>query len=78
MINIPRCEHPDPQKFIAEIRAMEDRMEIPNGFDCIRDEDIPLIAERCMKETNPTYPVPHIFTKEDLEVFIKDHLQIKN
>ncbi|MBE6736757.1 MAG: iron-containing alcohol dehydrogenase [Clostridia bacterium] len=66
------------KKFIAEIRAMEDRMEIPYGFDCIRDEDIPLIAERCMKETNPTYPVPHIFTKEDLEVFIKDHLQIKN
>ena len=66
------------KKFIAEIRAMEDRMDIPYGFDCIRDEDIPLIAERCIKETNPTYPVPHIFTKEDLEVFIKEHLQIKN
>ena len=65
------------KKFIAEIRAMEDRMEIPYGFAEIRDEDIPVIAERCIKETNPTYPVPHIFSQEELEVFIKDHLQIK-
>lgn len=65
------------KKFIQAIRDMEDRMEIPYGFDCIRDEDIPLIAERCMHEVNPTYPVPHIFTQEDLEVFIKDHIQLK-
>lgn len=63
--------------FMAEIRAMEDRMGIPEGFDCIKDEDIPLIAKRCMAEVNPTYPVKHIFTQQEIEDFIRKDLQIK-
>lgn len=63
--------------FMAEVRAMEDRMEIPYGFDCIKDEDIPIIAERCMAEVNPTYPVKHIFTQQEIEEFIREHIQIK-
>ena len=64
------------KKFVKAIRDMEDRMEIPYGFKEIQTEDIPIIAQRCMAEVNPTYPVPHIFSQEDLEWFIKNHLQI--
>lgn len=63
--------------FVAEIRAMNERMNIPTGFDCIKEEDIPTIAERCIAETNPTYPVKHIFTQGELESFIRNHLMIK-
>ena len=69
-------DHVKAKAFVAEIRAMEDRMGIPKGFTCIKEEDIPLIAERCMKEVNPTYPVKHIFTKEEIEKFIKEELII--
>ena len=61
--------------FIAAVREMEDRMEIPTGFDCIKEEDIPLIAERCRAEVNPTYPVKHIFTQEELEDFIRNYIK---
>ncbi len=62
--------------FLAEIRAMEDRMDIPTGFDCIKEEDIPMIAERCMAEVNPTYPVKHIFTQAEIEDFIRKDIKL--
>ena len=39
--------------FIAEIRAMNKRMEIPTGFDFIKEEDIPGLAKIAEKEGNP-------------------------
>jgi alcohol dehydrogenase len=51
--------------FIEAIKALNSRMKIPNKFDCIKDEDIPTIAERALMECNPTYPVPKIMSKED-------------
>ena len=47
--------------FIAEIRAMNARMGIPDHFDCIRSEDIPLMASWACREANPIYPVPVIY-----------------
>ena len=47
--------------FIAEIRAMNTRMGIPDHFDCIRKEDIPLMATWAAQEANPVYPVPVIY-----------------
>lgn len=49
--------------FIAEIRAMNKRMNIPTGFDNIKQEDIPQMAEWALKEANPTYPVPVLYNK---------------
>ena len=40
-------------------------MDIPEHFDFIKDEDIPTIVERALKEGNPLYPVPKIMDKED-------------
>ena len=47
--------------FIAEIRAMNARMGIPDHFDTIREEDIPLMSKWASQEANPLYPVPVIY-----------------
>lgn len=51
------------KKFIAEIRAMNDRMGIGNGFDCIRDKDVEQMITWAYKETNPLYPVPVLYDR---------------
>ena len=47
--------------FIAEIRAMNARMGIPDHFDTIREEDIPLMSKWASQEANPVSPVPVIY-----------------
>lgn len=58
--------------FIAEVRAMNERMGIGTGFDCIKDEDIDTIAKRALKEGNPLYPVPKIMEQADCVALIKE------
>lgn len=51
--------------FIAEIRRMNQDMNIIDKFDFIEDKDIPQMVKWAMKEANPIYPVPVIWgTKE--------------
>lgn len=59
------------EAFIAEIRAMERRMDIPEKFEQIKEEDIPTIVERALKEGNPLYPVPKIMSPEDCEKVVR-------
>ena len=59
------------KRFIAAIRELNAKMNIPTGFEQIKDEDIPLIAERALKEGNPLYPVPKIMDQADCEALIK-------
>ncbi len=56
-----KTEEAHARAFIAEILAMNARMGIPDHFDCIRDEDIPLMARWAAQEANPVYPVPVIY-----------------
>ena len=57
--------------FIAKIREMNRLMEIPEKFDFIKEEDIPTIAKRALKEGNPLYPVPKIMDLADCEALIR-------
>lgn len=50
-------------RFIAQIRAMNARMGIPDGFDFIREEDIDTMVSWALKEANPVYPVPVIYDR---------------
>ncbi|MBE6802883.1 MAG: iron-containing alcohol dehydrogenase [Ruminococcaceae bacterium] len=59
------------KRFIAAIRELNEKMNIPDGFEQIKDEDIPLIAERALKEGNPLYPVPKIMNLEECKALIK-------
>lgn len=58
-------------KFIQAIKDLNEKMEIPMKVDCIVDSDIPLMAKRAIQEANPLYPVPTIFSKEDMEKLIR-------
>lgn len=46
------------EAFIEWIRTLNRAMGIPEKFSCIKDEDIPLMAEWADKEANPLYPCP--------------------
>lgn len=59
------------EKFIEEIKRMNKAMDIPEHFDFIKDEDIPTIVERALKEGNPLYPVPKIMDKDDCTTVVK-------
>ncbi len=53
--------------FILWIEALNRRFSIPTGFEQIREEDIPLMAQRAAKESNPLYPVPLLMDQRTLE-----------
>ena len=57
--------------FIAEIRAMNRRMDIPTGFDHIREADIPQMVEWALAEANPVYPVPVVYDRKRCEKVIR-------
>ena len=57
--------------FIEEIRRMNKAMNIPEKFDFIKEEDIPTLVNRALKEGNPGYPVPKIMNKDDMEGVIR-------
>ncbi len=59
------------QAFIAELRAMNARMGIPEKFDFIQEADIPLIVKRALKEAHPFYPVPKLMRREDCEAVVR-------
>ena len=46
-------------------------MNIPDKFDMIKEEDIPTIVKRALKEGNPLYPVPKIMDEADCEAVIR-------
>lgn len=67
----------DEQKaklFINAIKDFNKRMNIPEKFDFIKDEDVPLIAKRALMEGNPLYPVPKIMDQKACEEFIRTQL----
>lgn len=57
-------EEEKAKAFIAEVRAMNRRMNIPTGFDFIKEEDIPQMVKWAMAEANPVYPVPVVYDKK--------------
>jgi alcohol dehydrogenase len=54
------------KKFIEAIKKLNRDMAIPEKLAGIKENDIPLMAERALKEANPLYPVPVIFNKQDM------------
>ena len=63
-IRIDGTQEEKANAFIAEVEAMNERMGIPKSFDFIRDEDIEQMITWAMKEANPVYPVPQVYTRE--------------
>ena len=61
--------------FISKVREMNEKMGIPSKFSQIKEEDIPVIVERALKEGNPLYPVPKIMDKKDCEAVIRQFME---
>ena len=57
--------------FIAEVRRMNQAMNIPDKFDFIKEKDIPILVKRALKEGNPGYPVPKIMNEKECEKVIR-------
>ena len=57
-------------KFIAAIKELNKRMNIPDKLTDIQKEDIPDLARHAEKEANPLYPVPKLMTRKELELFL--------
>ncbi|WP_247747058.1 iron-containing alcohol dehydrogenase [Alkalihalobacillus sp. BA299] len=53
-------------KFIAAIIKLNEDMNIPKKINGIVDNDLPVMIERALKEANPLYPVPKIFSQNDM------------
>ena len=64
-------ERAKAKNFIEAVKKLNKDMNIPEKIDGIKDEDIPLIAERALKEGNPLYPVPKIMTLDECIALIK-------
>ena len=56
--------------FIAMIKTMNADMRIPEKLGMIQSNDNSEIIRRALKEANPTYPVPTIWEKGDLQEVI--------
>ena len=63
--------------FIEEIKRMNKAMNIPEKFDFIKEEDIPTLVKRALKEGNPGYPVPRIMKPSDCEQVIRSLMATK-
>ena len=66
-----KTEKEKAEKFIEAIKELNKKMNIPDKFEGIKDEDIDLIAQRALKEGNPLYPVPKIMNLEECKAIIK-------
>ncbi len=57
--------------FIEWIENTKCSMDIPDRFDCIKEEDVETIAKWADAEANPLYPVPKIFDRKQLEDLVR-------
>ena len=64
-------EEEKAKTYIAEIKRMNKVMNIPEKFDFIKEEDIPTLVKRALKEGNPGYPVPKIMDSKECEKVIR-------
>lgn len=61
--------------FIQAIKELNKKIGIPNKFDFIQEEDIPIIVERALREANPLYPVPRIMDEKNCEQVIRSFME---
>lgn len=62
-------------KFIAAVKELNRKMEIPTTIKELKKEDIPKLARHAIKEGNPSYPVPVIMNEKQCEALFEKLLQ---
>ncbi|MTI95927.1 MAG: iron-containing alcohol dehydrogenase [Firmicutes bacterium] len=54
------------KRFVAAIKELNQKMDIPEKIKGIEEKDIPLMVERALAEAHPLYPVPKIMSKQEM------------
>ena len=62
-------EQEGAEAFIAAVRGLNQKLNIPEKLPEIRREDVPAMAAHAAREANPLYPVPRLMDAEELEIF---------
>jgi Alcohol dehydrogenase, class IV len=63
-------EHAHAISFIEYIEDLNKKLHTPKSIEKLRMADIPEIAKKAEKESNPTYPVPVIWKRKDYEAVL--------
>ena len=58
--------------FIQAVKDMNADMDIPTQIKGIKEEDIPVMVSRSLKEANPLYPVPKFMGKEEMTAMYRE------
>ena len=56
---------------LEKVENINEIMGIPKTISGLKGSDIPLIAERALAESNPSYPVPKIMNRKPYEGLIR-------
>ena len=64
-------EEEKAKAFIDSVLDLNKKLGIEKNIVELKKEDIPELANRAVKERNPTYPVPVIWEKDDFEKLIE-------
>lgn len=59
------------ERFIEHVKNMNSNMNIPFKIKEIKEEDIPLLVKRALKEGNPGYPVPKIMNMDECTMILR-------
>lgn len=70
-------EEENAKLFIAKIRELNRKMNIPEKISGIREKDIPVLAVWASQEANPLYPVPVIFGRKDFRTLYRQIMEEK-
>ncbi|MCG8590445.1 MAG: iron-containing alcohol dehydrogenase [Proteobacteria bacterium] len=57
--------------FIAAVRELKARIEIPETLEALRAEDVPRIAEQALAEAHLNYPVPRYMERAECEALLR-------
>ena len=57
--------------FIASLRELNEKMNIPEKVEKLQEKDFKTLAGRAVKEGNPTYPVPVIWEEKEFVEVLK-------
>ena len=69
VVNEGMSEQEGAEVFIAAVRGLNQKLNIPAKLPEIRREDVPAMAAHAAREANPLYPVPRLMDAAELEIF---------
>ncbi|RJP90469.1 MAG: iron-containing alcohol dehydrogenase [Desulfobacteraceae bacterium] len=58
-------------RFVEKVKTLNKNLNIPTFIKELKKSDVPLIAERALKEAHPLYPVPKLMTRIECEELVR-------